>query len=97
MKFDFVEEWYNRGNKEEKNYIYRFFCYFLALNWLYSYQTDGKEYMKIRSYIELLEKETNIFSNFNALSSKLIDVQDERSGRVNPYIKKKQIPLFVPS
>ena len=32
MEFEFVKEWIDRGDKEE-NYIFKFFCYFVAFNW----------------------------------------------------------------
>ena len=43
MEFEFVKEWIDRGDKEE-NYIFKFFCYFVAFNWLYNQETD--EYVK---------------------------------------------------
>ena len=52
MEFEFVKEWIDRGDKEE-NYIFKFFCYFVAFNWLYNQETDeNKEYERVKAYVE---------------------------------------------
>ena len=93
MEFDFVKEWFERGNNE-KNDIYRFFCYFIAFNWLYNHQSEKEEHMRIISYIGQLEKETDIFSNFDSRSLQSANVKDERNGRVKRYIEEESNPLI---
>ena len=45
MKISFVQDWLEKGNHEfeagnNNGYIYAFFCYFIAFNWLYSEVED---------------------------------------------------------
>ena len=98
MKSDFVKEWVERG-KNEKNYVYQFFCYFIAFNWLYNCESNAYEYKRIAEYVKKQISKWNNYDPFLFLREDWKNpVQDARTGKIKDYIikeKDKIIQLFL--
>ena len=99
MEFEFVKEWIDRGDKEE-NYIFKFFCYFVAFNWLYNQETDeNKEYERVKAYVEKKISKWDDYHPFLSLNQEWKwPVRDDKKGDVKSYIKNEEddtVKLFL--
>lgn len=96
MNFSFVQEWLKRGN-QESNYIFRFFCYYIAFNWLYNSRNERWEYERIKGYVKSKISGWNGY-NPNTLLKNAHEwrhsVKSERSGKTKRYIINETDPVI---
>ena len=93
MSYDFVKEWKERGDNAE-HYVSKFFCYYIAFNWLYNTESDDSETARIKQYI------SNLISKESSYDPRLLlknrewsqEIRDGRSGRVNSYLQEPVDP-----
>lgn len=106
----FVKEWVKRGDIErekisENEWIFAFFCYFIAFNYLYSRENNGSNRNQIKSF---LTTEKNVLCDFSQnliINKKLISseyyktiVRDDRliNGNAITKYNNEFIKLLVP-
>jgi len=97
--FQFVIDWKTKGDNE-KDTINKFFCYYIAFNWLYNKEYENCEYKRVIAFIK-------DYLSHNALYNPLAfcksdewkrNVRDPRNGKVKKYIieeNDKTIKLFL--
>ena len=95
MSYDFVKEWKERGDNAE-HYVSKFFCYYIAFNWLYNTENDNTEYARIEGYINTFISKYPSYNPQSLLKSREWnqEIRDSRSGGVNKYIQKPVNPCI---
>ena len=96
---EFAREWFKRGQKEE-NGIYKFFCFFVAFNWLYNTEHCRYEYNRVKNYVSKAVFPWKEYNAYKLLKTGAFmePVKDTRSGEVKDYIKNESnltIKLFL--
>lgn len=90
MSYDFVKEWKERGDNAE-HYVSKFFCYYIAFNWLYNTENDNTEYARIEGYINTFISKYPSYNPQSLLKSREWnqEIRGGRSGRVNSYLQEQ--------